>query len=133
MGTSFAKNCVNERPGSDTVCSLAPYFEIQAGCEAEFRDNCEALVQRTRSEPDCLYYSFTFSGNMALCREGYTCGEALLHHLQNVDDLLKQHLTFAKLSRIEFHGPLSEWEKVEDALRPLGCVCFEVGPGFARL
>ena len=59
----------------------------------------------TKSEPKCLYYGFSFHENEAHCREGYADAESVLAHLDNVGALLEEMLGFAKLTRLEIHGP----------------------------
>jgi len=76
----------------DTVCSLVPYFTVQEGKLDEFKALGAQMVERTKSESDVVYYGFSFSGNRAHCREGYTNAAGILKHLENVDELLKPNL-----------------------------------------
>ena len=69
----------------DTCCTLAPYFKVHEGQLAAFKKGCEAFVEKTRSEPNCLFYGFSFDADEAHCREGYKDAESLLFHLdQNI-------------------------------------------------
>lgn len=56
-------------PKIDTCCSLAPYFEVNEGKLDEFKALGDKFVERTRSEPGCVHYAFSFSGQAVHCRE----------------------------------------------------------------
>ena len=89
----------------DTCCTLVPYFEIQDGQLDAFKALALKLVAKTRTEPGCMHYAFSFSGNIAHCREGYVDAAALLAHGENVAELLGQALKIAKIIRFEVHAP----------------------------
>ena len=109
----------------DTTCTFCPYFKIHEGKEEEWKENCKEFYKLTKTEPDAIFYGFSFTADgQALCREAYKSGAALLHHLENVDAPLKAALAISDLTRLEFHGPASEVEVVREALTPLGCVFF---------
>ena len=109
----------------DTTCSLCPYFKIHEGKVEQWKANCEKFYELTKTEPDMVFYGFSFTEDgQAHCREAYKSGAALLHHLGNVDSPLKAALEISDLARIEFHGPASEVEVVREALAPLGCVFY---------
>ena len=55
----------------DTCCTLVPYFEVQDGQLDAFKALAQKLVAKTRAEPGCMHYAFSFCGNLAHCREGY--------------------------------------------------------------
>jgi quinol monooxygenase YgiN len=116
----------------DTCCSLSPYFKVHAGKLAEFKKLTEAFTEKTKSEPKCLYYGFCFDGDIAHCREGYADAAALLHHLGNVDDLLKQALKIADITRLEVHGPAAELERLSAPLATLKPQIFTLEVGFRR-
>jgi len=103
----------------DTLCSLVPYFTVQEGKLDEFKALGAQMVERTKSESDVVYYGFSFSGNRAHCREGYTSAAGILKHLENVDDLLKQALAIASLDLLEVHAPASEIAALEEPLHKL--------------
>ena len=63
---------------TDTCCTLVPYFEVQDGQLAAFKALGPQFVERTRTEPGCVHYAFSFNGNTAHCREGYDHAEAVL-------------------------------------------------------
>ena len=46
----------------DTCCTLVPYFKIHAGQVTAFKNGCDAFVEKTRSEPECMFYNFSFAG-----------------------------------------------------------------------
>lgn len=114
----------------DTMCTIVPYFAVPDDKMDEFKALGEQMVEKTRSEKDCLFYGFSFNGNRALCREGYTSGEGVLAHLANVDDLLKQALAIAKLEIFEIHGPEQELAKLRDPLKELKPTFFVLESGF---
>ena len=104
---------------TDTCCSIHPYFQVAPGELAAFKALSQRFVERTQSEPGCLYYGFSFDGETAHCREGYQNAQALLAHLANVDDLISEALTIATISRVEVHGPEAELEKLREPLADL--------------
>ena len=71
----------------DTCCTLVPYFKVESANLPAFRALCEAFVEKTRNEPKCLHYGFSFFENQAHCREGYVDAEGLLAHLDNVGSI----------------------------------------------
>ena len=96
----------------DTCCTLAPYFEVQDGQLDAFKALALKLVAKTRTEPGCMHYAFSFSGNLAHCREGYVDAAALLAHRENVAELLGQALKIARIVRFEVHAPEAEIDKL---------------------
>ena len=116
----------------DTCCTLVPYFKIQAGKVDEFKAGCPAFVARTESEPGCLFYGFSFDGDVAHCREGYADAAAVLHHLDNVGDLLQEALKISEITRLEVHAPAAELEKLREPLGGLNPQFFELELGFRR-
>ena len=116
----------------DTCCTIAPYFKISQGQFAAFKDLCERFVEQTRKEPGCLYYGFSFDGDLAHCREGYENGEAVLEHIDNVDQLLEESLEIAEFSRLEIHGPEAELAKLRGPLADLKPQFFVLEYGFRR-
>lgn len=117
---------------SDNCCTIVPYFKIHAGKIAEFKSLCEQFVETTLQEADCLYYGFSFAGDQAHCREGYTNANALLHHLDNVGTLLQQALKLADITRLEIHGPASELTQLRQPLADLNPQYFVLEYGFRR-
>lgn len=117
---------------SDNCCSLGPYFRVHEGRMEEFRQNCEAFVERTASEEACLYYGFSFNGNQVHCREGYRDAAGLLAHLENVGDLLDKALTMADLERLEIHGPEKELDTLREPLKELDVDWFVLEYGFRK-
>ena len=49
----------------DTCCTLAPYYEVQDGQLDAFKALALKLVAKTRTEPGCMHYAFSFSGNVS--------------------------------------------------------------------
>lgn len=116
----------------DTCCTIVPYFKVAAGQLGPFRELCQQFVDKTRPEPKCLYYGFSFLGDEAFCREGYQDAEGLLAHLKNVDDLLKQAFKIADITRLEIHGPEAELAKLRGPLAALNPKFFTLEVGFRR-
>jgi len=96
----------------DKCCTIVPYFKVQDGKLNEFKAMCDQFVEKTKTETKCLYYGFSFDGDIAHCREGYEDAEGLLAHLENVGTLLGEALRIAEISRLEVHGPEEELAKL---------------------
>jgi quinol monooxygenase YgiN len=116
----------------DTCCTLVPYFKIHEGQVAAFRDGCPAFVEKTRGEPKCMFYGFSFDGDEAHCREGYEDAEALLSHLDNVGALLEEALKISDLTRLEVHAPASEIAALREPLAGLKPQFYTLELGFRR-
>lgn len=116
----------------DTCCTLVPYFEVPAESLAAFKALGPAFVAKTRAEPGCMHYAFSFSGNTAHCREGYVNAEAVLAHLENVGELLGEALKIAKIIRLEVHAPAAEVEKLKGPLAALSPQFFTLEEGIRR-
>jgi len=104
---------------TDRVCTLVPYFDVPAANLAAFKALGPRFVERTRSEPGCVHYVFSYNGNVAHCREGYDNAEAVLAHLENVGAILQEALKLASITRLEVHAPASEVEKLRAPLAGL--------------
>ena len=116
----------------DQCVALYPYFKIHAGKLEEFKALCKRFVEKTKTEPACLYYAFTFDGDLAHCREGYANAEALLKHLENVGALLDELLKLAEVQRLELHGPAGELERLRASLAPFNPQYFLLDGGFRQ-
>ena len=117
---------------SDNVVSLHPYFKVHSGKMDAFRGLVKRFVEATKSETGCLYYAFTFNGDVAYCREGYVDAAALLHHGENVGALIQEALTIADLLRMEVHGPAGELEKLREMLTPMNAEFFTLDHGIRK-
>ncbi len=116
----------------DTCCTLVPYFEVQDGQLEAFKALGPQFVARTRTEPGCMHYAFSFSGNIAHCREGYVDADAILAHLKNVGELLEQALKIAKIVRLEVHAPAAEVEKLRGPMASMNPQFFVLDEGIRR-
>jgi len=116
----------------DTCCTLVPYFEVQDGQLDAFKALAQEFVARTRTEPGCTHYAFSFSDNIAHCREGYVDAAALLAHLDNVAELLGRALKIAKLVRLEVHAPKAEIDKLREPMASLNPQFFVLEDGIRR-
>ncbi len=116
----------------DTCCTLVPYFDVPSENLPAFKALGATFLNKTRNEAGCLHYAFSFSGNLAHCREGYVNAEALLAHLENVAEPLGEALKLASLIRLEVHAPAAEVEKLKAPLAALEPQYFILEPGIRR-
>jgi quinol monooxygenase YgiN len=114
----------------DTCVSFHPYFKIHSGKVDAFKALCHRFVEKTQTETGCLYYSFTFDGDVVYCREGYVDAAGLLTHVDNVGALIQEALTIADIIRLEAHGPEAELNKLRDPLAALNPQYFVLHQGF---
>lgn len=116
----------------DTCCTIVPYFKVSDGKLGAFKELCERFVEKTSTEPKCLYYGFSFAGDMAFCREGYEDAEGLLAHLENVSSVLEEALKISEMTHLEIHGPEEELAKLREPLADLNAEFFTLEYGFRR-
>ena len=117
---------------TDTCCTLVPYFEVPRENLAAFKALGPQFVAKTRAEPGCVHYAFSFNGNTAHCREGYDDAAAVLAHLENVGALLGEALKIAKIVRLEVHGPAGELDKLRGPMANLNPQFFVLEEGIRR-
>jgi hypothetical protein len=101
---------------SQPAVSIHPYFKVQPGKMEAARALLPKFVEKTKTEPKCLYYEFTRNGDVVFCREGYADAEGALAHLGNVGELLGEMMKISDLIRLELHGPAGELEKLKGPL-----------------
>ena len=116
----------------DIAVTIVPYLKVRPGKMQEFKSLCERFVEKSRAEPGCLYYGFSFNGEMAFCREGYKNGDAALGHLDNVGALLGEMQKLIDIVRFEVHGPESELAKLRGPLADFKPEYFTLEYGFRR-
>lgn len=116
----------------DKCCSLVPYFQVHDGKLESFKELCLEFMEKTKQEPKCLYYGFSFNGNIVHCREGYQDGEGILAHLENVGEILEKALKISDLIRLEIHGCESELAKLRQPLAEYKPEFFVLEYGFRR-
>ena len=116
----------------DRCCTLVPYFRVADGKIEAFKQLCQQFVEQTRSEPKCLYYGFSFNGNVVHCREGYQDAAGLLFHLENVGSILEEALKISELIRLEIHAPEAELNELQKHLSHLEPQYFCLEYGFRR-
>ena len=116
----------------DKSISIAPYFKVHSGKMKEVKALCERFVEKTKTEPGCLYYGFTFNGDTVFCREAYQDGDAALAHIENVGALLGEFGKMTDMLRIELHGPENELAKLRGPLADFKPQYFTLEYGFRR-
>jgi quinol monooxygenase YgiN len=116
----------------DKCCSIVPYFKVSKGKLEAFKEVCEKLVEKSKTEPKCLYYGYSFDGDQAHCREGYEDADGALAHLDNIGSLLEEALQISELTRLEIHGPREELMKLWEPLAHLKPQYFTLECGFRR-
>jgi len=104
---------------SQPAVSIHPYFKVHPGKLEAARALLPKFVEKTNSEPNCIFYQFTINGDVVFCREAYAHAEGALAHLQNVGDILAEMLKVSDLIRLELHGPEQELEKLRGPLADL--------------
>jgi quinol monooxygenase YgiN len=117
---------------TDTCVSVSPYFQIHPGQSAAFRAVCEKYVAWSAREPGCLYYGFSFDGELAHCREGFVDADALLAHIENLRPILHEMGEVSQLLRIEVHGPAQALTKLKEPLAGLNPQWFELAFGYRK-
>jgi hypothetical protein len=116
----------------DTACTLVPYFDVEAAQLDAFKALGPQFVAKTRTEPGCVHYAFSFDGTTAHCREGYDDAAAVLAHLDNVGALLGEALKISKIVRLEVHGPAADIDKMRGPPAGLNPQFFALEEGFRR-
>lgn len=116
----------------DHCVSVAPYFKIQSGKLAEFKHICAQFVEKSETEPDCMYYGFSFNGDLAHCREGFKNAQALIDHVENLSPIVAKMAEVADLIKIEVHGVDSELAKLREPLAKLNPEYFVLEFGFRK-
>lgn len=122
----------NNMASQDTCCTVAPYFKIHEGQLAAFKTICEQFVQRSATEPGCLYYGFSFNGDIAHCREGFKDAQALLAHIENLTPIIGQMGTVSDLIKIEIHGIETELAQLREPLSNMNPDYFVLEYGFRQ-
>ena len=116
----------------DTTVTIVPYLKVRPGKMQEFKALCERFVEQSKTEAGCLYYGFSFNGDIAFCREGYKNADGALAHLQNVGALLGEMSHLTDFVRIEVHGPDAELAKLRGPLADFKPEYFTLEYGFRR-
>ena len=116
----------------DPCVTIVPYFKIKPGQMNVFRELTQRFIARTETESKVLYYGFSFNGDEAHCREGYTGAEGLLEHLQNVGELVTESANSAEIVRLEIHGNAEELAKLREPLKDMPIQWFTLESGFRR-
>ena len=114
------------------LVTIHPYFKIHPGKESEAQAVMEEFVAKTRSESTCFFYEFTVLGDEVFCREGYAGAAGVLHHLENIGEILTKMLEVSDLTRLEFHGPAAEIDQLREPLGHLNAAFFVLRCGVER-
>jgi quinol monooxygenase YgiN len=114
----------------DKCVTIVPYFKVPSGKMEAFKRLCERFVEKSKPEPKCLYYGWSYYEDQAHCREGYVDAEGALAHLESVGPLLEEALKIASIARLEIHGPDEELAKLREPLANLKPQFFTLEYGF---
>ena len=102
----------------DNAVSINPYFNVtdenMDACKAILAEFCDLVKQ----EEACLFFNFTFNGNVLCCREAYTDAAGVQAHLENCGATLGKFLEVVQLARIEVHGPADQLEPLKEGFAP---------------
>lgn len=99
---------------SDTVVSIHTYFKIEEENLIAFKKLSVDLIETTRGEMGCMFYSVSYAKGEACFREGYKDAESLVAHLDNAQDLLQRINSVAVLLELEVHAPSDEIAKLRE-------------------
>ena len=116
----------------NNVVTIHPYFKVHAGKMDAAKALVEKFVAQTQPEPACLFYEFTLNGDEVFCREGYVGAAGVQTHLENVGTILDEMLNISDLTRLEFHGPAEELDKLRAPLAALNATWFVKQSGVTR-
>lgn len=114
------------------LVTIHPYFKAHPGKEAAVEQVMERFLAKTRGEAGCLFYEFTVLDDAVFCREGYSGAAGVLHHLENVGEVLGEMLEVSDLTRLEFHGPAAEIDLLRGPLAHLNADFFVLRRGLGR-
>jgi hypothetical protein len=98
----------------DKCCTIVPYFKVQSGKLEAFKALSEQFVEKTRAEPKCHYYGFSFAGDVAFCREGYEDAEGVLAISTTSARCCKKLCRSPKLRVWKFTVPKKNWQSCGD-------------------
>lgn len=115
---------------TDTCVTIVPYFKIKPGHVEAFKALTQLFIAATKGESKCYYYGFSYTDDMAHCREGYHDAEGLLTHLNNVGALIEESRQHADIVQLEIHGIESELAKLREPLKDLPAKFFTIESGF---
>ena len=116
----------------DNAVSIHPYFKVRDGQLEACKSFLSQFNEKVAGEAKCLFYNFTFKGDVMCCREAYQDAEGVQAHLENVGALLGELLKIADLTRIELHGPAPELEKLKPVFAEMNPEYFTCECGIGR-
>ena len=114
------------------LVTIHPYFKTHPGKGEQVAAVMKKFVAKTQDESSCLFYEFTVLDEIAFCREGYVGAAGVLHHLENIGEILAEMLTVSVLTKLEFHGPADEIDQLRGPLGHLDAAFFVVRCGVTR-
>lgn len=106
------------------LVTIHPYFKVHPGKEEQVAAVMEKFVAKTRGDSKCLFYEFTSLDDTMFCREGYEGAEGVMEHLGNIGGILDEMLAVSDLTRLEFHGPAEEIDRLRGPLSHLDAAWF---------
>ena len=116
----------------DNAVSINPYFKISDENMAAAKELLNVFCELVKNEEGCLYYNFTFNGNIMTCREAYVDAAAVLAHLENCGEALGKFVAIVDLFRIELLGPAEELDKLREPLKEMNPDYFILDCGIGK-
>ena len=117
---------------NDLLCTIIPYFQVEEGKLDAFKEIITQMIEQTKTEPLCHYYSFYFDDHSVFCREAYEGAEGVLTHIEKIGPLLGQALEISEMTFLEVHGPADELTQLKEPLAELSPRYFELECGFRK-
>ncbi len=91
-------------------------FQVSEMYIDTFKSLSENLIESTRGEMGCLFFSFSFNKREAFWLESYKDAQSLMAHISNVDDLTSRISKISKIKEQNIHAPLSQLDLIKEFL-----------------
>lgn len=114
-----------EGPVPDAMISVYIIYEVPDAEVDFFIERIKDFYERTMVEEDMLFYGFTSCDNQFQCREAYRSAEALLSHMQSVEETTGSVMPYMR--SLEIHGPPDELSRLQDPLAAFDPMLFSSG------
>jgi len=87
-------------------------FKVSKQNLPAFEKLCAQFVAKTQSELKCLFYGFSFCGDLVHCREGYSDADGLLAQLQMWARHWRKRRRFPPSRACKFAGRRRNWQNL---------------------